>query len=91
MPDVDIVITRSLSYATRRLQAGDRLSVSERDAKVLIGIGKAERVRDPGRIAAPPPALVAKVMEAAPVADPAPPAPTKKAAPHRKRTAKKTK
>lgn len=94
MPQVDIVITKDLSYSTRRLKAGDRLSVSEQDAKVLVGIGKAERAREPGIVAAPPPELLTRAMEATPAA-PVPAmsvvtvAPSPKAASRRKRAVKK--
>ena len=65
MPDVTLVAVQDFSYATRRLRAGDTFTVSERMAKVLVGIKKAEFPREIGKVAPPPRALVQKVVEAA--------------------------
>lgn len=72
MPQVDIVITKDLSYSTRRLKAGDRITVSEQDAKVLVGIGKAERAREPGKIASPPPEFLSRAAVVTPAPTPEP-------------------
>lgn len=43
----DLIATKSMKYATRRLQAEDRFTVkSKRDARILVGIGNA-RVAEP--------------------------------------------
>jgi hypothetical protein len=49
MPDVELVATKDLSYGTRRLKAGDIFTVPASMARVLVGIGKAERPREPGK------------------------------------------
>lgn len=67
MPDVELVAIQDFSYSTRRLKAGDSFTVPEKMAKVLVGIKKAEFPREVGKVAPPPPALVAKVVIAAPV------------------------
>jgi hypothetical protein len=59
MPDKQkLVATRTLSYATRRLQAGDRFEAINRDARVLKAIGKARDDYDApvtGALPNPPP------------------------------------
>ncbi len=40
----DLIALKSMSYATRRLQAGDTFPASRRDARVLVAIRKAEYV-----------------------------------------------
>ena len=40
----DLIATKALKYATRRLLPDDRFTAkNERDARILIGIGKARR------------------------------------------------
>lgn len=40
----DLIATKSLQYATRRLMPGDAFTANnERDARILCGIGKARR------------------------------------------------
>lgn len=51
--------TKSFSYATRRLLPGDSFEANNRDARILVAIGKAKQDRVPGHIA-PPPADLAK-------------------------------
>jgi hypothetical protein len=67
MPDVELVATKDLSYGTRRLKAGDIFTVPASMARVLVGIGKAERPREPGKVEAPS----ARVVERAAAATPA--------------------
>lgn len=62
MPKQRMVALKPLTYATRRLQAGDQFEAVFRDARVLKAIGKA---RDDYETVAP----------AAPLADPAQPEP----------------
>ena len=57
-----LIATKSMRYATRRLQAGDVFEAKPRDARLLIAIRKARVERRPGNIGAPPPELVAKVV-----------------------------
>jgi hypothetical protein len=60
MGDVTLRATKSFSYSTRRLKAGDEFTVPERMAKVLVGIRKAEHLREVGRVVPPPAGLVEK-------------------------------
>lgn len=60
-----LIAARPLTYATRRLQAGDVFEAPERDARVLVAIRKAKR---PDPVAAPadiPPAPPASVDDEA--------------------------
>lgn len=67
---VDLIATRSFTYANRRLLPGqDFATKTERDAKLLIAIGKARPRRVPGAIPAPPADLVAKVPELSDTSD----------------------
>lgn len=38
---VDLIATKSMTYATRRLKADDAFGAKPRDARVLVAIGKA--------------------------------------------------
>lgn len=60
---VDMIATKGLKYGTRRLIAGDAFEARhERDARLLIGIGKARyATRDAVAFNAPKPAPVAPV------------------------------
>ncbi len=40
-----LVAIKSMTYATRRLEAGDRFEASLRDARILIAIKKAQEVK----------------------------------------------
>lgn len=51
--------TKSFSYATRRLLPGDSFEANNRDARILVAIGKAKPVREAGTLP-PPPADLAK-------------------------------
>jgi nucleoid-associated protein YgaU len=64
MADVELTATKDFSYSTRRLKAGDRFTVPANMARVLVGIGKAEELRTPGRVAAPPPRVAARAAAA---------------------------
>jgi hypothetical protein len=44
----DLIATKSLRYATRRLMAGDEFTANARDARVLIAIKKATAKPDTG-------------------------------------------
>jgi hypothetical protein len=66
--------TKSFKYAGRRLEPGDRFDAKRRDAKVLVGIGRAEYIE------AKPDAPARKVP-AAKSAAPAPPTPQPAASP----------
>lgn len=56
--------TQPMTYGTRRLQAGDRFAAPERDARILLAIRKAERMRELGNVPPPPPAVVEKIAAA---------------------------
>lgn len=89
---VDLIATRDFSYQTRRLRAGDTIpNVPERDAKVLIAIGKAKHMRQTGEVAPPPSEVVERAAAATPqkkttAAAEGSTAPKKRRAPARKRT-----
>lgn len=58
----DLIAKKSFVYASRRLIPGqDFTTKTERDAKVLIAIGKARPQRMPGKIAPPPADLANKI------------------------------
>ncbi|WP_313444515.1 hypothetical protein [Brevundimonas sp.] len=40
----DLIATKTMTYATRRLQAEDTFTASRRDARILVAIGKARYV-----------------------------------------------
>lgn len=65
MADVELVAIKDFSYSTRRLKAGDSFTVDGPMSRVLIGIKAAELARQVGKVAAPPKALVQKVVAAA--------------------------
>lgn len=44
---MDMIAKRPMTYATRRLQAGDAFSASNANGRVLAAIGKAEIVSGP--------------------------------------------
>ena len=77
MSNVDLIATKSFSYATRRLKAGDSFTVSERMAKVLIGINKAQEPRPIGSVPAPPADMLQRVQALAPQTDPEPVTPAR--------------
>lgn len=58
----NLIATKSLSYATRRLQAGDTFAANNRDARILIAIGKARAAAD----VAAPPAPIAQKLQGSP-------------------------
>lgn len=76
-----LIAARDMTYNTRRLKAGEPFYARNRtDVAVLVDItGKARHARATATIAAPPAALVEKVVAA--VAPPAPPAPVQAAPP----------
>ncbi|QDZ10529.1 hypothetical protein [Devosia ginsengisoli] len=60
----DLVATKSLVYATRRLQAGDYFTTrTHRDAQILVAIGKAKATRTPGKIDAPPAQIIQRAKQ----------------------------
>ncbi len=69
MPDRELIATRNFSYATRRLKAGDRFTVPERDAKVLIAIKRAQEPRKAGKVPPPPADVMERVGTSTPTAD----------------------
>jgi hypothetical protein len=56
-------------YQTRRLKAGDDFIVSSKMAKLLKAIKKAEDLRAPGRVSAPPARVVEQARSSAPAED----------------------
>jgi len=54
---------KSFSYATRRLLPGDTFEANNRDARILVAIGKAREVREAGTLP-PPPADLTKNAKA---------------------------
>lgn len=71
----DMIALKPFTYATRALRAGQHFATkTDRDARILIAIGKATRLREAGTIAPPPPELkqkIEQVAKAAKVEDPA--------------------
>ena len=63
MSEVTLKAISNFSYATRRLKAGETFSVSARDARILVGIKKAEHLREPGTVPAPPARVRAALIE----------------------------
>lgn len=60
-----LIANKGLRYATRRMMAGDEFEANNRDARVLVAIGKARHARVPGSIEAPPAAVAQKAQKAA--------------------------
>jgi hypothetical protein len=56
----NLIATKSLSYATRRLQAGQGFTANNRDARILVAIGKARVVAD---VSAPPAVVQQKIQK----------------------------
>ena len=57
-----LIAVRPLTYATRRLQAGDEFEATRSDARVLVAVNRARMMdepREPGSLP-PPPASVTK-------------------------------
>lgn len=72
-----LIAVRPLTYATRRLLAGDEFEATRADARVLVAVNRArtmDQPREPGSLPQPPRA-VTKQAEAAPAKPPTPPAP----------------
>ncbi len=61
-----LIATKSFTYNTRRLQAGDEFEARPQDALLLVGIRKARdpEERKPGKIAPPHAALKEKITPA---------------------------
>ncbi|MGV1682920.1 hypothetical protein [Sphingopyxis sp. NJF-3] len=78
---VDMIATKKLKYGTRRLLPGDPFSARhDRDAKLLIGIGKA-RYATRDMVAEDEPVIAAPVeLPNAPAPEPVEPAPIPEAA-----------
>lgn len=60
-----LIANKGLRYATRRMMAGDEFEANNRDARVLVAIGKARHARVPGAVDAPPAAVLHKVKNVA--------------------------
>ena len=60
-----LIATKGLRYATRRMMAGDEFVANNRDARLLVAIGKARHARVPGSLEAPPPTVLQKAKNAA--------------------------
>lgn len=56
-----LIATRNMTYATRRLQAGDVFYAKPNEARLLIAIKKAREDREPGKVPPPPQSLMQKV------------------------------
>lgn len=57
-----LIAVKPLTYATRRLQAGDEFEASRTDARVLVAVNRArimDKPREPGSLP-PPPSAVAQ-------------------------------
>lgn len=61
----NLVATKSMVYATRRLLPGDVFQASNMDARILLAIKKAKLERVPGAIEAPPRPIVVNAPNAA--------------------------
>ncbi len=70
MTKVSLIANKAMTYATRRLQAGDEFLASERDATILTYAKKAKRQRVPGRVDAPPASVLARVAPSEPGTEP---------------------
>lgn len=58
----EVTAVKSLIYATRHLKPGDDFATkTDRDASILVALGKAKIRRVPGKIAPAPAGLVEKV------------------------------
>jgi hypothetical protein len=55
-----LIATKGFRYATRRMVAGDEFAANNRDARLLVAIGKARHARV---LDAPPAAVVQKVRK----------------------------
>jgi hypothetical protein len=60
----------ALSYSTRRLQAGDVFEGEASHVEALIRIGKAERIREPADVPAPPARVAERIRAAIKPAEP---------------------
>lgn len=69
-----LIATRSLSYATRRLQAGDEFEAPERHARILIARQRAKAAQDQREPGSLPPPRAALTQQAQTVSS-APPVP----------------
>lgn len=58
-----LVATKGLRYATRRMAAGDEFVANNRDARLLVAIGKARHARVPGSLDAPSDAVLQKIKK----------------------------
>lgn len=56
--------TRAFPYNSRRLLPGDLFEASDRDARLLLAVRKAERVREAAIVPPPPPEVAAKIVAA---------------------------
>ena len=71
-----LIAVKPLTYATRRLLAGDEFEATRTDARVLVAVNRARMMdepREPGTLP-PPPAAVQKKAETVAAPPPAPPA-----------------
>jgi len=63
----ELTALRPLVYATRRLKPGEDFTTkTDRDARILIAVGRAKARRVPGKIAPPPADVVQKVVQSNP-------------------------
>jgi hypothetical protein len=75
---VKIIANQTLPYGKRRYAAGEEIDATEKDAKLLVGIGKARRATVPQSapaaltVKAPPAPEPTPEVEAAPEAPPHP-------------------
>lgn len=72
-----LIANRPMTYATRRLKAGDSFVASESDARILTKLGRASEQPEPiaratqsGDFKVPPPPVVPKAQPAAVVTTP---------------------
>ncbi|MBO9589541.1 hypothetical protein [Devosia sp.] len=63
----DLIATKSMTYATRRLLPGDEFQANNRDARTLVAIKKAKEKRIPGQVDAPPATVAQKVKKTNPM------------------------
>jgi hypothetical protein len=56
--------TKHFPYNNRRLLPGDTFEANDRDARLLLAVRKAERVRKPVDLPPPPPDVAAKIVDA---------------------------
>jgi len=62
-----LVAIREFSYATRMLKPGQSFEATPNDARLLIAVKRAREVREPSKIAPPPAAVVAHILQSAPM------------------------